>query len=155
VVPGEYHRARRRRSTSVTGDGEKSHCPRPPSRDAGSAAPIAVGDSPKDTLVECALKLAAHWGSRPVLHSRCSRLVLKTFTDQTLRGALTCPRWPASPAQRQLSDWYRCLVAMVMVMVMVMPAERCPVVVPAWASPAERQLSDQYRCSVAMAIPSD
>ena len=44
-------------------------------------------------------------------------------------------------------------------MVMVMPAERCPVVIPAWASPAERQLSDWYRCpgatvrcSVAMVI---
>src|SRR5262249_59561481 len=75
----------------------------------------------------------------------------KTFTDQTLRGALTCPRWPASPAQRQLSDWYRCPVAMVM----VMHSERCPVVITARASPAERQLSDWHRCSVAIVLRSE
>ena len=30
------------------------------------------------------------WGGRPVLHSRCSRLVLKTFTDHTLRAHCRC-----------------------------------------------------------------
>jgi hypothetical protein len=60
-----------------------------------------------------------------------------------------CPR--LRPAQSQFSDWYRCPVAVVM----VMPAERCPVAIPARASPAERQLSDWCRCPVAMAIPSD
>src|SRR5215471_17188112 len=78
--------------------------------------------------------------------SRYSRLSSKNLYRSDPEGALTCPRWPASPAQRQLSDWYRCPVAMVM----VLRSERCPVVIPARASPAERQLSDWYRCPVAM-----
>src|SRR5262245_28149906 len=45
----------------------------------GFAASSGVSNSAK-------VVLAAHWGGRPVLHSRCSRLVLKTFTDHTLRA---------------------------------------------------------------------
>jgi hypothetical protein len=74
----------------------------PPIRDArfvdfGFGAPVPCGNirgheienryaAASSPFIDRTSELAAHWGGRPVLHSRCSRLVLKTFTDHTLRA---------------------------------------------------------------------